>query len=902
MSFISRVTEKINLFFRMIFVNKKYTLVAFIGLGVSLSLVTTSLIFLYSYQYDAFNKYVREHPQKQIVITPGNMINSYGIEESLVPNLNSIVDNALSSSDLGGRIITRSWFSRRAVVVPFKNLNDYNNTNLFATSLVGVSAEYLNILEKYILPGGQLPSNINETLMMVRSDTISNSNFSRGAQNIFVITNPFNIWAGILLGIPAAGVPMNVTGLINVYDVQNDVNMTSDDRILINNLLSMLENDEMLITFHQNLMYFTSGLIGPPSLVAQNQQAYMGSILFNLNEIDAFRIDDEISKIISFSEELRSTIELTDYTNEVHIDLDIMIILQQFSTEFQIFKIFTLLFMIPIISMALSLTTYSSNLVKKRRKQQLALLAQRGASRGEMMLMLSIELLIFTIIAILISFIIAYPFSYLVLKSDGFLSFSGPAILPQLFIFIVEIILVAGFVVSILVNIGNIWNLSRLTQEEAFNERINKKPFWEKFYIDIFFLFIGITAWIITSIQLKNADVSVVFAQILGAPAPIVVIIGSILLMARLYPYLTKWLSKVSWKFTKLELASLSLKGLSRRRTGTMRSVVLVMLTFTMAVTSIIIPDTYMHFDYENAGYSLGADIVITGVTRSDVDFKETIENIEGVIGTTYVARLSYNPISRGSVTYYYTIIGVDINKFAEVAYFDKEYIDGNLKELLPLLETPLDSGVSANVFVHPEQTKAYDLAIGDDFNIYYPYWSGGRIVEKNYTVNTVGFYNFWPNLYHSEPDPTSTNFRVGLVTSISNIYSLTLDSSKVIMQMYVDVDDDYVVADVAAAVKEKAYGRRMENVDEEVTIAAGSLRASVLYGALNSNFLASLMILILAMAMMTVIHSFERANEVGIMKAIGISPRQLFAFFFTESFSVVVIGSLAGILLGLLS
>ena len=86
MSLISRGFEKINLFLRMIFVNKKYTLVAFIGLGISLSLISTSLIFLYSYQFNAFNKYVVDHPEEQITVTPNNMINSFGQEDTLIPD------------------------------------------------------------------------------------------------------------------------------------------------------------------------------------------------------------------------------------------------------------------------------------------------------------------------------------------------------------------------------------------------------------------------------------------------------------------------------------------------------------------------------------------------------------------------------------------------------------------------------------------------------------------------------------------------------------------------------------------------------------------------------------------------------------------------------------------------
>ena len=104
------------------------------------------------------------------------------------------------------------------------------------------------------------------------------------------------------------------------------------------------------------------------------------------------------------------------------------------------------------------------------------------------------------------------------------------------------------------VNVGNIWNLSKIGTEEAFTERKSKKPFWERFYIDIFLLIVGITAWIITYYQLRNTAVSAAFAQVLGAPAPIVLILGVVLFSSRIYPILTNWLSRISWKFEKFEL------------------------------------------------------------------------------------------------------------------------------------------------------------------------------------------------------------------------------------------------------------------------------------------------------------------------------------------------------------
>ena len=884
-------------------INKKFTLVAFIGLGVSLSLVTTSLIYLYSYQYDAFNKFVSEHPEEQITVSPANMLSTEGIEETIIPDLDKVLDDSLTFSGLEGRITFRGWFNHRTVVAPYQDRNNYNSTEVMPFSYAGIPSIYFDIIEPFILEGGRLPTQDDEAIILLRPGRIAQTNFTIGTQNLFVVTNPFNIMSGVMLGIPEAGASVNITGIVDTYALQDGINASSYDQTLINNLFSLFGNDEIILTFHQNVMVYTQNMGNQyPSLIAPNRQLFTGSVLFNLNEINAFQINDEISKIIAFSEGIRTELEVEEFTDDVHVYMDILDILQNFAFEFEIFKIFTLLFMIPLISMALSLTAYSANLVKRRRKRQLNLLSQRGSSRAEILTLLFIEMLIFTIIAILLSFLIAYPYSFLILKSNGFLSFSGPTITPRIFTIIIQVIIGAGFVGSFLVNIGSIWNLSQITQEEAFSETKEKKPFWERYYIDIFFLIVGVAAWIVTSIQLKQAVVSVAFARIIGVPAPILVIIGTILFVTRIYPTLTRWISSISWKSPKLEIFRLSLKSLSRRRSATMRSLVLVMFTFTMAVASIIIPDSYQNFDYETASYDIGADIVISGISRYDTAFRDTIESIEGVAGTTYVALLNYDPRSVGSVTYYYSFIGINITEYSKIAYFDDEYIDENdLDEFLTNLNKPLNNGVVANVFAQKDQIAPYNLSLDDTFNVYYEYYIGSNIQVENYTVQAVGFYNFWPSHYKTEPREGTTNFQLNLITSIQRIYHLTEDNSDVYIKMYIDVADGYSVSSVAEEIETRAPGRRIDNVDELVTISKGSLRSSVIFGALNSNFIASASILILAMSLMVVIHSIERSNEVGIMKSTGISPSQLFGYFFTESFSVIILGSLAGVFLGLL-
>ncbi|MBD3192907.1 MAG: FtsX-like permease family protein [Candidatus Heimdallarchaeota archaeon] len=900
MSFLTRIYEKINLFLRVIFINKRYTLVAFIGLGISLSLIAENLIFLYSFQYSAFNKYVTENPNEHVTISPGNMIDTYGIEEAIVPDLNSIIDEGLMAANFEDRISQKNWFIHRGGFIVYEDRSDENKSKYLPQTLAGIPTNMIDILEPFLLPGGRMPSNPREMVALVRPNRLTGTNISRGSCNLFIIVNPFNLAQSVIYGVPDAGARMNITGLIDVYAMQAAMNGTNAE--VISHLLSVFDTDELLVTTQANVFDFVSVFTGPESQVARYRASFIGTVVFNLQEIDAFHVEEEISNLMTLTEFLRTTMELTDYTDEVHIELELIYALEDFAEEFEVFRLFVLLFMVPIIGMSLSLTAYSANLVKKRRKRQMAFLRQRGSSRREIIALLVLELIIFTIIAIIIGFLLAYPFAYLIMKSNGFLSFAGATITPQFYVFVMEIVIIAGFVGALIVNLRNIWNLSEIQQEEAYTERVDEPPFWEKYYLDLFFLVLGFTAWIITSIQLKNAAVSTEFAYAVGAPAPILVILGAIMFLARVFPLLTNWLSKITWRVNKLEIVSLSCKGISRRRTATMRSLILITLTFTMTIAAIIIPDSYRAFDYENAAYDLGSDIVISGVSKWDTAYREGIEAMEGVEGTTYVARLGLDPVTRGSLTYTYNIMGVNISEFPNVVRFEKEYLDVSLEEALALLEEPKSTNVTANVLVQKQQIKPFGIEEGEPFNIYYTYQVGSQEKEKNFTVKACDFYNYWPMIYKSTPDPTSSNYRLSIITSLSDVYKLTLDSSDVYFQMLVKIKENYNIADIATEIDERSPGRRVEHVAEKILISQDSLRSTVLYGSINANFIAAVFILIMSIILMMAIHNIERANEVGIMRAVGVSPKQLFVFFFTEAFTVLLVGAIVGITLGMLT
>ena len=65
---MSKFMEKIKFHYKMIFLNRRNTIVMFFGLGISLALISQSMMFMYSFQYGSFVGFNKSVPPRQFTI------------------------------------------------------------------------------------------------------------------------------------------------------------------------------------------------------------------------------------------------------------------------------------------------------------------------------------------------------------------------------------------------------------------------------------------------------------------------------------------------------------------------------------------------------------------------------------------------------------------------------------------------------------------------------------------------------------------------------------------------------------------------------------------------------------------------------------------------------------------
>ncbi|NHJ84908.1 MAG: ABC transporter permease [Asgard group archaeon] len=885
-----RFLERLKFYYKMLLLNRRNTLIMFLGLGISLAMISEGLIFMYSFQYNAFVNFNKQTPTKQFTISIG-AFEVTDADENIVSKLNNMTQAVIEEMELESRILRTDWISQKGAMVFLKPNNpaqaEFDDGYMISdTVFYGLPPDYFSALGE-MLYNGTLPHRINEALYVVDRAIIESTNLSQlGMFSVYVpmFSLPPDFYLPVKMGIPGGGNVLNITGVIAKEDFEsyraNTTGLTED----INALEDYFSDSGFLISSHiavqkyaQNVTYF-EGYVG-----------YQCRFSFDLSKIDAFNINQEIRTLNQLSQELTRKFQNADF--DVNVYPELTDLLRDFREEFLIFQLFALLFITPLIGMALSLTSYSTNLMKRRQKRHVSNMLQRGSSRKEVLSFLVFQVIEFTILAVLTCIVIGYPFASLMIRSNGFLSFSGVSIFPAINMTIFYAIIGAAFVFSIAVNAKNIWDMSTISTTEAYGTTIQKKPIWERTYIDFILILVGVALWVIVSTQLRGSS-AYSFAYGIGTTAPVCLILGGILLATRLYPYFVNFLAKLGWKSPKLGILGLSAKRSLRRKSAVIRSLVLISLTFTLIISSVTTIQSYKDYDSEQAYYQLGADILVRNVKISNDNIKNRVADIEGVEICSYIKYTS-QITHYGSIVYSYLVIGIDPYEYAQIGYVENEYLDtNNATEFFSALKD------SNDVIMQKDQIAVIDTYEGDSITL-----SAEKVGlgEVNYTLDVVGIYNFFPRFFTEYPEYGSTTFRFTVIGNYDLANELSYSEMRLVGDLLVKVTDGYDISEVSDAIEDE-LDRTVENVVDLMGIYDGSLRNTMLYGSLNTSFISSLVITISAISLMILIQSIENEMEVVMLKTLGMSPRQLFTLFTTEAMTLVTFGSIIGFALGLFS
>ncbi|MHA1397520.1 MAG: FtsX-like permease family protein [Candidatus Heimdallarchaeaceae archaeon] len=872
----------------------KYGLISSIGVTLAVSIITQYVFFIYSYQFQAFGLYLADEPRTYIQIEVEDLtISTY---RGQYQDFDHVASQAINYINMSSRILQRDiFFELPTFTQTFDPLS--NQTILPTMPLYGTEGKLRSFLSNRISEGVE-PNNDFETVAIMTRDFYNHSQIRAGT-NISLYV-PISLDKKDSLHVDSAHTGngttakiVNITGIIFLdeipeYDISNSLSGIPLENVL------QLDSGAAIVSWWRE-----SALIVHNITVTEGRATIREDLFYDVEAINAFDIQTEIDTLKLIGVQLKEWyLTLSSYTS-VRINSYLVDLMEKFRDEYGLYETFMFSFLSPIIVLTIILTVYAANLVRKKRDRQLTILTERGTNKRELGAYLALESLITGFISLVFGVLVGLPLAAILTKSSGFLSFHNTLVPLKLDPASVIIALLGSMGAIILIQLFNTITLLRKRDIEDYGKVEKSLPRFYKYFVDIIMIGFAIIIWFIFKLPALSSYQDIT-AKYVGIPAIVFMLFGSILFVQRLLPLFAKVMVKVTSSLG-FDITSLSLRSIYRFQRSFVRSSVILTLSFSIVVSSIVVPYSYQDFNTNGAYYDLGADIVIRGFPIENKALIQNLENRSDILSTSVVRFVNLRDIS-GDIGVTYSVLAVNPETFIKTAYFRKDFSNLNLTQLLNSLKNPLD------VLAQTDELAVLGNTVGSVKPITYQAYNesfrtippiGSPYQNLNLSLSIVGSFKYWPNLV-TEISVTSVRALIyHLVVTKEFMNHVQVRPTDVINYLYVKVNSSfYSIEEVAKDISTFTSGM-VSNAESEVFVKPDSPRSSILYSAINSTLLMSFAINTIIIALFASIQLIDKSKEIATMKAIGISTKQLLKYHLSMYISLLLYSTIFGLIIG---
>jgi len=258
---------------------------------------------------------------------------------------------------------------------------------------------------------------------------------------------------------------------------------------------------------------------------------------------------------------------------------------------------------------------------------------------------------------------------------------------------------------------------------------------------------------------------------------------------------------------------------------------------------------------------------------------------IPGVTGATRVAPGKVDIIVGNAQPISGIFYGVDRTTLAAVLAdaWRPDYANESLGALMNRLADYPDAALVSETFA-----TQYGLRIGDRFTLA----MNDRGQTQNITFTVVGMLRYFPTLYDQGPP-----FVIGNLD-----YSFDSQGGVYPYEVWLSLAPDASLQTVTAA--GIGYGLRMIRSTPQALLDLDLRRPERqgLFGLLSVGFLATTVVTVIGFVAYTLLSFQRRLVELGVLRAIGLSTRQLSMLLVFEQMLVVGFGAVSGTLVGILT
>ncbi len=582
-----------------------------------------------------------------------------------------------------------------------------------------------------------------------------------------------------------------------------------------------------------------------------------------------------------------------------------------------------LLFGIPILGLILYFIVLIAESAVNRQQTEIAILKSRGASSTQVLLIYLLQGLILGVVALVVGPWVGRLIAEAIGSTYYFLAFRSGAPLPVAITDRSIRYALVALLLAMLATLLPAIEAARLTVVAAKQEsgRAQRTPFWQRAFLDILLLIVAVYGFYMLKTQGRIAFLQgVTPTDPLENPllflAPALFIFAAALFCVRLFPLVARFLS---WFWSRVGGVALLLAfyNLGRANQNYANLLLLLILTTSLGTFTASMARTLDENLVARSFYQIGADLALTegvGVVQLDqattsgaaasttssdntataaasteptsIWINMPVEDHRRAAGVKAAARIGQFNVSTAVSEQLVdgVLYGIDRADFPAVAYFRPDFSASSLGALMNALAVQYSGAIVSRDFL--EQTQ---LTVGDTVVL------RGLIPTSNEGVNfqIVGATELFPTAY-----PQNGAFFIANLDYIFEELGQELPYT-----VWLATEEGTNVEQLTAELN--SIGYRVLGVQDARALVIKAQRKPErigLFGFLSVGFVATTGLSMLALIIYAVLSFRQRFVQLGILRAIGLSSRQLALSLGSEQILIAATGIAIGSYLGLLS
>jgi putative ABC transport system permease protein len=596
-------------------------------------------------------------------------------------------------------------------------------------------------------------------------------------------------------------------------------------------------------------------------------------------------------------------------------------------------------FSVPILGLIVVFIGLVTGLFVGQQRAEMAILRSRGASRVQVVWISLLQGILLGLVALVIGTPVGYWIAHMIGRAHSFLNFGGEDGLRVgmtsyalgIGITAVALILLAQILAPSLGASEN--TIITYKQERA---RLLRPPWWQRYWLDVILLLPA--AYGFWSLQRQNAAGKVVdpLQNPLLLLVPALGIFAASLFALRLIPLLMDFISRIL-RPTKSVGTLMAARYLSRTPAFYTAPLILLILTLGLSAFTASLARTLDSQLEKQMNYQVGADLQVyelgttanvdtgapeslSGAQESGDDGGDAVQqesvgkvwtfppveehlNLKGVRAATRVGRYKATTVlADGAIEG--TYLGIDRLTFPTTAYWQKDFSSQSLESLMNAL-----GATPQGVLVPASLLKDKKLKIGDPLRVSVQTGDAGNTVLLDLQI--VGTFDLFPTWY---PDAG-----ILFVGNLDELYFAANNEfpHEVWMKLNSSLDPEDVIYGIRGySIMLDLEADQSRLVEDGLNTFVGSwssaklsIRAEQsrperqgLFGLLSVGFVASALLTVLGFMLYALFSFRRRFIEMGMLRAIGLSVRQMIKLLAAELAALVLLGTGTGTVLGVLT